>query len=74
MPVLLARLFLRSRHTPAHAKRWRERLGYYPHASPATRPLWIHAVSVGEAMAAVPLVRALQVRRAGSSPDARANV
>lgn len=65
MPVLLARLFVRSRRTPAQAKRWRERLGYYQHAPSALRPIWIHAVSVGETMAAVPLVRALQEQLGG---------
>lgn len=54
------RLVLRSRRTAGQASRWRERLGFYTDLAPATRPIWIHAVSVGETMAAVPLVRALQ--------------
>lgn len=53
------RLILRSRRTPGQAGRWRERLGFYTGRAPASRPIWIHAVSVGETMAAVPLVRAL---------------
>ena len=53
------RLILRSRRTPGQAGRWRERVGFYTGRAPATHPIWIHAVSVGETMAAVPLVRAL---------------
>ena len=60
MPVLLMRLVLRSRRTSGQASRWRERLGFYTGPASASRPIWIHAVSVGETMAAVPLVRALQ--------------
>lgn len=65
MPLLLVRVYVRSRHAPAHAQRWRERLGFYRHAASASRPVWVHAVSVGEVMAAVPLVRALQEQCAG---------
>ena len=59
IPALLLRLILRSRRTPGQASRWRERLGFYAGLASASRPIWIHAVSVGETMAAVPLVRAL---------------
>ena len=47
------------------ANRWRERLGYYVHPPTATQSIWIHAVSVGETMAAVPLVRALRTQFPG---------
>ncbi|MGQ0551844.1 MAG: 3-deoxy-D-manno-octulosonic acid transferase [Planctomycetota bacterium] len=40
----------------------RERLGGLPEGAPAGRPVWIHAVSVGEVKAARPLVRELQAR------------
>ncbi|MCC6709695.1 MAG: lipid IV(A) 3-deoxy-D-manno-octulosonic acid transferase [Gammaproteobacteria bacterium] len=60
VPALLARLYLRSRHAGTTALRWRERLGYYREPAKGGAPIWIHAVSVGETMAAVPLVRALQ--------------
>lgn len=38
----------------------RERLGWLPEGAPAGRPVWIHAVSVGEVKAARPLVAALR--------------
>jgi 3-deoxy-D-manno-octulosonic-acid transferase len=38
----------------------RERLGWLPSGVPTDRPVWIHAVSVGEVKAARPLVRALR--------------
>src|SRR5437762_3132872 len=37
-----------------------ERLGYYPYQ--LEKCIWVHAVSVGETIAAVPLIKALQAR------------
>lgn len=42
----------------------RERLGFVP-VTPGPARFWVHAVSVGEVMAAVPLVRALRARWPG---------
>ncbi len=62
LPVLFARLGWRGRRAPDYRRRWGERLalGLRPlrlHAS-----VWIHAVSVGEVLAAAPLIRMLLER------------
>lgn len=57
LPFALLRLLWRSQRNPAYRRHWGERLGLG--ATPAA-DLWIHAVSVGEARAAAPLVRVLR--------------
>ncbi len=58
LPLVLARLWWRGRREPGYRRRIRERFGEYREG--AERPvLWVHAVSVGEARASAPLVRAL---------------
>ncbi len=69
LPLALLRLLWKSRRTPAYRKRWRERLGLYDGA-PLDAEIWIHAVSVGEAQAAAPLVKHLLDHH----PDARVMV
>ncbi|NJM13416.1 MAG: 3-deoxy-D-manno-octulosonic acid transferase, partial [Synechococcaceae cyanobacterium SM1_2_3] len=61
LPLALARLYWRGWRDPGHRQRWRERFGFIP-LLPLTGCLWIHAVSVGEVRAALPLIRALQAR------------
>src|SRR5258705_5498173 len=59
MPFILLRLWWRGRREPGYRRNVAQRLGRY--ALPrAERLVWVHAVSVGEARAAAPLVRALQ--------------
>lgn len=58
MPVILLRLLFRSIKAPAYARRIPERLGLI--SKPDFEScIWIHAVSVGETIAAEPLVKYL---------------
>jgi 3-deoxy-D-manno-octulosonic-acid transferase len=59
LPFALLRLWWRGRREPGYRQGIAERLGRYA-ASGAAKLVWIHAVSVGEARAAAPLVQALR--------------
>ncbi|WP_035055713.1 lipid IV(A) 3-deoxy-D-manno-octulosonic acid transferase [Andreprevotia chitinilytica] len=62
-PVIALYLLRRSRRQPEYRQHWRERWMLYGRGPvSATQPIWLHAVSVGEMRAAVPLVKALQAR------------
>ena len=62
LPVILMRLLLRARKAPAYGERWLERFGIFKAAAapPAKDQqkdaIWFHTVSVGEFIAAVPLI------------------
>ena len=59
VPVIAVRLWLRSRKAPAYAKRIGERFAInLPEFKQGG--IWLHAVSVGESIAAAPVVKALQ--------------
>jgi 3-deoxy-D-manno-octulosonic-acid transferase len=60
MPYLFLRLWWRSRRQPEYRQRLAERLGIYPVS--LEKSIWVHAVSVGEALAAIPLIKALKAR------------
>jgi len=65
VPLLLLRLVWRGRGNPGYWRRWTERFGFAGEAAGAADRIWVHAVSVGEVQAALPLVRALQARYPG---------
>lgn len=60
-PLVWLRLLLRSRKAPAYRKRWAERYGYCRNKV-VPDGILLHSVSVGETLAAIPLVRALRHR------------
>lgn len=63
VPLILLRLWWRGRQTPAYRQRWRERFGLPSGARPTSlAPLWFHCVSVGETLAAKPLIEAFRAR------------
>ncbi len=63
LPLLGVLLAWRLWHRPEYRDRWWQRLGLGFAPVPRERPcLWLHAVSVGEVVAATPLVKRLQSR------------
>ncbi len=60
MPLVLLRLLYRARRAPAYAKRWSERFALGGDVRQGG--IWVHAVSVGESIAAAPMVRELMQR------------
>ncbi|EIT72131.1 MULTISPECIES: lipid IV(A) 3-deoxy-D-manno-octulosonic acid transferase [Hydrocarboniphaga] len=60
-PFVLLRLLLRSRALPDYRRRWNERFGFVPRPEQPVA-VWVHAVSVGESLAAMPLIKALVER------------
>lgn len=80
-PLVLVRLLLRSRKAPAYRQRWSERFGLVPStarrrhlqgsvagssADPKKPVIWVHSVSVGETLAAVPLIKRLMTGHPGA--------
>lgn len=59
LPWIFARLWWRGRREPGYREAVGERFGFTG-LEPKPKLLWVHAVSVGEARACAPLVRALQ--------------
>lgn len=58
-PFILLRLYLRGKKLPAYRQRWLERFGIFPNPEISAGGIWVHAVSVGEVVAAIPLITEL---------------
>ncbi|GGC83265.1 lipid IV(A) 3-deoxy-D-manno-octulosonic acid transferase [Marinobacter halophilus] len=65
LPFILIRLWWQGRKAPALRQDWQHRLGIIPEISGPV--IWVHAVSVGETIAAGPLVRRLLARDLGAT-------
>lgn len=62
VPFIILRLLIKSSASPAYRQRIPERFGFFTPPScitDAEQVVWLHAVSVGETVAAAPLVKAL---------------
>ena len=61
LPVILLRMLWRSRKAPEYRRRLAERFGIFSCPQPVTDEpvIWVHAVSVGETLAAAPMIEDL---------------
>jgi 3-deoxy-D-manno-octulosonic-acid transferase len=62
VPFILLRLLWRAFAAPAYAKRWSERFAFFTPVVTDKKVIWFHTVSVGEFIAALPLIKLLQAR------------
>lgn len=61
-PLLLYGLYKPKAGKPKYGPRWKEHFGVTPNVNASNRPIWIHAVSVGEVIAAIPLIKAIKAK------------
>ncbi|WP_194439069.1 lipid IV(A) 3-deoxy-D-manno-octulosonic acid transferase [Vibrio fluminensis] len=59
-PLLVISLYKKRDNKPPFGKRWKEHFGICPKYNGSSQPIWIHAVSVGESIAAIPLIRTIK--------------
>ena len=59
LPLIIARLFWLGRKNPAYRQRIAERFACIPQRNSEQPLIWLHAVSVGETIAATPLINSL---------------
>jgi 3-deoxy-D-manno-octulosonic-acid transferase len=62
LPFILLRLLWKARKSSAYCKRWHERLALKMKTPPLSNSIWVHAVSLGESIAAAPLIKSLMAR------------
>ncbi|EME3979672.1 lipid IV(A) 3-deoxy-D-manno-octulosonic acid transferase [Vibrio alginolyticus] len=62
-PLLLFGLYKSKPNKPKFGARWKEHFGITPKLKSNDKPIWIHAVSVGESIAATPLIKALKEQK-----------
>lgn len=64
LPFVFIRLWVKGRNIAGYRQRWAERVGSYStvfdKAHSSSPLLWVHAVSVGEVLAAIPLIKKLE--------------
>ncbi|MFA0415198.1 lipid IV(A) 3-deoxy-D-manno-octulosonic acid transferase [Vibrio renipiscarius] len=59
-PVLLISLYKKRPNKPRFGSRWKEHFGLTPKLTTTKRPIWIHAVSVGESILASSIIKELK--------------
>ena len=59
-PLIFSLLLKTKKGKPPVGERWKEFVGITPELAQSQQPIWIHAVSVGEVIAAAPIINALQ--------------
>jgi len=60
-PFLLFGLYKKKEGKPNVGPRWKEHFGFTPKLESDKRPIWVHAVSVGETLAVAPLIKQLKI-------------
>lgn len=60
LPVLFGRLWWKGRKSPLYRARWPERIGVFDSSQCRPHGICFHCVSVGETLAAVPLIKQIQ--------------
>lgn len=61
-PFLLLGLYKKKPGKPAFGPRWKEHFGFTPKPN-GQQPIWIHAVSVGESIAVIPIIKAIKQQK-----------
>jgi 3-deoxy-D-manno-octulosonic-acid transferase len=62
LPFILLRLWIKNRKSPSGLQFWHERLGLGLRRPLPLGGIWVHAVSVGESLTAIPLIQQIQQR------------